>query len=381
MLLHTMKSIADYLRNTSSIDMLTHGSDDQNLAMLDDATLVVQSSAVTQRPSAVLLDGSLLLPYHFNYSNGDPPYIGCTWATEKSVDGLRFFVGTVGANAPMHWKLQTYDDVMWNDEDGSPITTIAGFAQWCTMRLQQRQRVFGIRAIRTDALTFLGLSVSELDVRERMDTVYRPACWPDDSNVVVCTNTTDLSDRSIDDPLITVSSVDITAEDSEIGGFGKIERTVVYVGVHAASEDMQDQLARWVRLVLESAQAATQDGSITTSAIPLRAFSYPLVYSGESVPWWTSGQHDWLTSPAPVVYAGGNVIAPDAIDYGRGRVKYAASANTDMRADFTVGAFEFEVAAVVRTVAGEVAQVQHLHNVYLSLESSMQVRDTANTLL
>lgn len=378
-MLHVLKSVADVLRQTTAIDMATASPDDQNLAMIEGSTLVVSQGDAASLPSAVLLDSRTDRPYTFPFSNTDRPYVGVTWTTEQRVDGLRLFIGLTGGNTTTHWKLQTWDGSDWNDEDGAPVTTITGLVYWVTLRLQRSAVTLGIRAIQTDAVTFAGFTITELDVRRRLDVVPRPLAWPDADRVVVCTNTTNLSAIAPDEPLVTVSAVDVMAEDGDVGNFSVAERTLVFVGLHAGSEDAVDMLRRWAQMVLETATAPNQDGA-TVQGIPLRAYSWPLTPTGTNS-WWASGQHDWLATPAPVVRVA-NAVTGAVVDLGRGQVQLPGVATTaDVRADFTVGAWEYDVRSAVRTVAEDVAAVQHLHTIYLALESASQFRAVDNALL
>lgn len=368
-MLHVLKSVADFLRQTTVIDMLTASPDDQNLAMLDGATLISSGDdPTTQNPLAVILDSRTDKLYRAN----DPGlYVGCVFAAPTRVDGVRVFVQTTGT-----LKAQvTLDGTTWIDDVSAACTSSA----WCTLRLSQSMLVLGIRVTQTAGATSY-FHVAELDVRARLDLVPRPLLWPSTDRVIVCTNTTDLSAIAPDLPLVTVSAVDVADEDGEVGNFSVAERTMVFIGLHAGSDDQADTLRRWAQMALETATAPSADGSVT-QGIPLRAYNWPLTPTGTNS-WWASAQHDWLTTPAPVVRVGNIVTPPQALDASRGQVQLVGVGDTaDVRADFTVGAWEFDVRSSVRTLAGEVAQVQHLHNVYLALESASQFRSVDNALL
>lgn len=371
MSLAVLKSIAEYVAITTSVDPARILVDKPNLAQAPDASIVVSSTGSGSEIASLVNNATTEI---FTTAAGDSPsFLGMTWLSAKHVDAVRYFFPS--GFTPPTVKLQSFDGSTWSDlPDAQTFLLVTG---WNLLRPARGVgQVRGVRAVFVSGGTVI-MRCAELEVYEDLRIEPRPSDWAE-GGVFVTHPALDL--HELDAPILTLSTIPAELVDGEIGALTREERTLFALGIHCQTEEQLERHRRWAELVLELAQSPEPDGNYT-AGLPLRGIRHPLTPTG-SGDWWSSGQPRWYASPAPVVYVDGTVTAPTATDLTRGRVKLSGVlASADMRADFTCGVWPFSVRGFVRSTIDSPAQIQHAHNSYLTLESVGHFRAVQDALV
>jgi hypothetical protein len=366
-----LKSIAEYVANTTTVDPAAILVDKQNLAQSSDSAVTVSSTAAGSE-IAFLVNSAISEAFATN--TGDVPcFVGITWSTSRLVDAVRFHWPS--GTTPPTVKLQSWDGAWTDLPDAETWLLASGWnLLWPARGIGS---VRGVRVVYVSGGAAVILRCSELEVYEDLRIEPRPSDWAA-GGVFVTHPELDLHD--LDVPILTLSTIPGELVDGEIGAVTREERTLFALGIHCATEEQLEKHRRWAQLILELAQSPEADGSLT-AGLPLRGIRHPLTPTGTG-DWWSSGQPRWFTSPAPVVYVDSVITAADATDLTRGRVQMiGVAATADVRADFTCGVWPFSVRGFVRSTIESPAQIQHAHNSYLTLESVGHYRAVQDALI
>lgn len=365
-MLHIVKSVTQYLRETTEIDlsrMLAHYPD---VAKAGDSTLVYSSITAGGEP-AWLLDSAT--GQFVSTVEGDSPcFIGVTWPESRPIDAIRVHWPT-GETPVSVVKLQTWDGSVWTD---AGATTFALAEGWNLLRLPIARYASGVRLAYVSGRSASRLFASELEVYEDMRLEPRPSLWPPNERVFVAFDEREIDGKTL--PLVTLYKGELDREAMGQGMSGVDDQGVVVVQLYARSEDELEVLRRWTCAVLDLAIATTREGLVVWGGVPVKAVNYPLslISGGE---WWSSQQRGWFASPAPVVRVGNVVTAPTQTDYVRGRVELdGVSASADVRADFTCDVWTFLLEEPVYLAPQSHGDALTRHSCQIALRGAAQSR-------
>jgi hypothetical protein len=371
MILPLLKSIATYLDDVDDLEW----ADASDVSVVPN--LLINNEARKGGVVAVGSSGGITLPWVMdgqispycqqNAANG-LSWVGVTFPESTQVDYVRYYQPT-DSHIPTDAILDTYSGGSWAAGAGPKYELKAG---WNVVPLYVAMNCSGVR-LSSAAQNYV--KCGEFEVYSESAYVPKPRGFAEGGIYVVHADL-DLSSKSL--PLVTVEWAQQTEEEGDIVGFSAVNKTMIYVGIHADLEDVVDHHARWVRLVLENAWGNDAGGN-PRFGIPVSAKLFPLSRR-TSDGWWYSGQRNWA---GPVTtYRNGVVLAYDEIDLIRGRVYFSrVDPADDIRADFGVGLLEYRVVDVVRAGLDGPAKIQHRHSIYLGLETLPIERSLSNVIL
>lgn len=363
MSLMVRKSVAAYIDGATQVDLSQLYPYKPNLAQMREATPV--ASSVASGELGLILNNATTEAMATNDLDS-PCFIGVTWTLTVLVDALRYYWPS-GTAAPLV-KIQTYNGTSWSDETGAPTHQLA--VGWNLLRLDVSVSVRGVRLVYVSGGAATVMKCSEIEAYSDLRVEPRPTDWPSGA-IHVLHPEMDLS--YLQAACITIGEQETSHDIGEVGAYSTREAAMVFVGIHAPTEDAMQRYRSWVETILGLAVSPDSDG-VLHPGIPLRAVQQRLTpIAGGN--WWSSGQPVWHASPAPVVRVAGVVTAPARTDLGRGRVELTGVASSaDVRADFTCGVWTYDLRAVSPSMPESPAGLLHLHNVYVALEGAVQFR-------